>query len=63
MGSRLVFVDGEWITSDLELDQVAERMEAGRLVPAQRMGKLVLVNPVHIVSAEDWPATLPSDAG
>lgn len=57
MGARLVFADAEWITSDLPLAEVAALMEAGRLVPALRNGKRVLVNPAHVVSAEEWPAS------
>ncbi len=54
MGTRLVFADMEWIASDLELDEVIVLIEAGRLVPAQRAGKRVVVNPAHVVSAEEW---------
>lgn len=54
MGTRLVFTDAEWIVSELELHEVAELMEAGRLVPAKRAGKRVLINPAHVVAAEEW---------
>jgi hypothetical protein len=54
MGTRLVFADMEWIASDLELDEVAALIEDGRLVPARRAGKRVLVNPAHVLSAEEW---------
>ncbi|HEY5142630.1 MAG TPA: hypothetical protein VII98_03935 [Solirubrobacteraceae bacterium] len=61
-GTRLVFSDGEWLTSELPLDEVASFMEAARLIPALRNGKRVLVNPAHVVSAEEWatPATAPA---
>lgn len=54
MGTRLVFTDMEWIASDLDLDEVIVLMEDGKLVPARRAGKRVVVNPAHIVSAEEW---------
>ncbi len=57
MGTRLVFADQEWVTSELELDEVEGLMNHGRLVPAQRKGKRLLVNPVHVAYAEEW--TLP----
>ncbi|HVP03376.1 MAG TPA: hypothetical protein VMT10_12470 [Solirubrobacteraceae bacterium] len=62
-GSRVVFADGEWMTSELSLEEVAAFMEAGRLIPAQRNGKRVLVNPAHVLSAEEWATPLPEGAG
>ena len=62
MGTRLIFVDAEWITSELPVQEVAELMEAGRLIPAQRAGKRVFVNPAHVVSAEEWTPPAPRDA-
>jgi hypothetical protein len=59
-GTRLVFADGEWLTSELPLDEVAAFIEAGRLIPAQRSGKRVLVNAAHVVSAEEWATPVPA---
>ena len=59
-GTRLVFSDGEWLTSELALDEVASFMEAARLIPALRNGKRVLVNPAHVVSAEEWATPVPA---
>ena len=54
MGTRLVFDDGEWIASDLDLDDVELRIGEGRVIPADRKGKRVVVNPAHVVYAEEW---------
>lgn len=59
MGTRLIFTDAEWITSDLPVDEVAALMEAGRLIPAQRAGKRLYINPAHVVSAEEWAPPAP----
>jgi len=57
MGSRLVLIDAEWLVSDLSLDEVAELMRAGDLIPARRTGKRIVVNPAHVVFVEDWATT------
>lgn len=54
MGTRLVFADGEWVASDLSLGEVERRMAEGRTIDADRKGKRVVVNPAHVVYAEDW---------
>ncbi|CAB4882558.1 unannotated protein [freshwater metagenome] len=54
MGSRLVFPDGEWIASDLEIEEVARRMASGAVIDADRKGKRVAVNPAHVAYAEEW---------
>jgi len=54
MGTRLVFSDGEWIASELELEDVELRMAEGRVIPASRKGKRIVVNPDHVVYAEQW---------
>lgn len=58
-----MFADGEWIASDLDLDEVERRMVAGELVAADRKGRRVVVNPAHVVYAEDWDRPAPRDAG
>lgn len=60
MGTRLIFTDAEWILSDLDVEEVAELMEAGRVIPAKRAAKRVFVNPAHVVSAEEWTPPAPS---
>ncbi len=52
--TRLVFADGEWLVSDLRLDEVEALLEAHRVIPAARQGRRVIVNPVHILYAEAW---------
>ncbi len=59
MGTRLVFADGEWIASDLELEAVERLMTEGRVIAADRMGKRVVINPAHVVYAEDWDRPAP----
>ncbi len=54
MGTRLVFEDGEWIASELELEDVELRMIEGHVIPASRKGKRIVVNPAHVVYAEQW---------
>ena len=54
MGTRLVFSDGEWIASELELPDVELRMSERRVIPASRKGKRIVVNPDHVVYAEQW---------
>ncbi len=54
MGTRLVFSDGEWIASELELADVELRMSEGHVIPASRKGKRIVVNPDHVVYAEQW---------
>jgi hypothetical protein len=54
MGTRLVLPDGEWLASDLELDEVERLLREGRVVAADRNGKRIAVNPAHIVYAEEW---------
>ena len=54
MGTRLVFSDGEWIASELELEDVELRMVERRVIPASRKGKRIVVNPDHVVYAEQW---------
>ncbi len=53
-GTRLVFADGEWVVSDLPLRDVEALLAAGHLVPARRQGKRLVVNPAHVVYAEEW---------
>jgi hypothetical protein len=54
MPARLVFADGEWLASDLDLPEVEELLAAGRLIPARRKDKRLVVNPAHVVYAEEW---------
>jgi hypothetical protein len=56
MGARIVLSDAEWLLSESSFDELAELMRAGDLLPAQRTGKRILVNPAHVVALEDWPA-------
>lgn len=62
MGSRLVLVDAEWLVSDLSLEEVSALMRAGDLIPAQRTGKRLVVNPAHVVFVEDWTIPPPPPA-
>lgn len=60
MGTRLVFADGEWVASDLDLDEVERRMVESRMIGADRKGKRIVVNPAHVVYAEDWDRPVPA---
>ena len=56
MGARIVLADAEWLLSDSSFDELAALMRAGDILPAQRQGKRILVNPAHVVTIEEWPA-------
>ncbi|CAB4939999.1 unannotated protein [freshwater metagenome] len=63
MGSRLVFVDGEWLASDLPIEEVAARLGEGRVIDADRKGKRIAVNPAHVIYAEEWDRPTAADGG
>jgi len=63
MGTRLVFADGEWLASDLGLQDVERLMADGHVIAADRKGKRIVVNPAHVVYAEEWERPPPSDVG
>lgn len=52
--TRLVFADGEWLVSDLPMDEVEVLLETRRVIPASRQGRRVIVNPAHVLYAETW---------
>lgn len=60
MGTRLVFADGEWIASDLELAEVERRLAGADVIPADRKGRRVVVNSAHVVYAEEWERPAPA---
>jgi len=62
MATRLVLPDGEWLASDLDLDEVERLLGEGRLIAADRKGKRIVVNPAHVVYAEEWQRGSPATA-
>jgi len=62
MGARIVFADAEWLLSESSFEELATLLRAGDLLPAQRNGKQILVNPAHVLAIEEWPATTPPAA-
>jgi hypothetical protein len=60
MGTRLVFADGEWLASDLDLQEVERLMAEDRMIAADRKGKRIVVNPAHVVYAEEWDRPAPA---
>ena len=63
MGTRLVFADGEWIASDLDLTDVERLMADGLVIAADRKGKRIAVNPAHVVYAEEWDRPQATEGG
>jgi len=59
MAARIVFADAEWLLSDSSFAELAALLRAGDLLPAQRNGKQILVNPAHVLAIEEWPAAPP----
>ena len=60
MGTRLVFADGEWLASELDLREVERLMAEDRMIAAERKGKQIVVNPAHVVYAEEWDRPQPA---